>query len=137
MSPFPSAWTVSARWSSVNRKSTLGRAPRPAGSWFGSAPASWVSTRLAPSHSAASRNGARFRNTRCRSQVEGAGTSAEHGVESHVLAHLGTLLLVVHEQLAILVVLPLLAPLGRKHETAHGGRCQLAAILVALAEANG
>src|SRR5262245_21848502 len=65
------------------------------------------------------------------------GGLAQARVQPHVLAHLGTLLLVFHEQATIATVLPFLLALGGEDGPAPGGASQLAAAAVALAQAGG
>src|ERR1700738_629872 len=62
---------------------------------------------------------------------------AEDRVEAHVLAHLGALLLVGHQQFAVAEVLAFLLGLGADDEPPHRAASQLAAAGVALAEAGG
>src|SRR5271157_3267103 len=65
------------------------------------------------------------------------GHSTEHGVEAHVLAHLGPLFLVVHQQLAVLEVLPLFFPLRGDKEPPHADAGELTPAGVLLADAGG
>src|SRR4051812_7882335 len=64
-------------------------------------------------------------------------SSTQDRVEPHVLAHLGPLLLVLHQQLAVTSVLTFLLGLGREDEAAHRPAGQLALVLVASPEAGG
>ena len=67
----------------------------------------------------------------------GAADSTEHGVEPHVLAHLGPLLLVVHQELAVAVMLAFLAGLGGEDHASHRAAGQLPPAGVPLAEPGG
>src|SRR6185312_7066491 len=60
--------------------------------------------------------------------------SAEHGIQAHVLAHVGSLLLVVHQELAVAIVLTLLAGLCGDDEPPHRPAGQFPPTGVTLAE---
>src|SRR5262249_15037917 len=51
---------------------------------------------------------------------------SQHWIKSHIAAHLGTLLLVMHQELAVLEVLPLLFALGGYEVAAHSQAGQFA-----------
>src|SRR5690348_14122523 len=63
--------------------------------------------------------------------------SSEHGVEPHVLPHLGPLLLVVHQEFAVAEVLTLLLVLRPPHHATPVHAGHLAAALVPLPEPGG